>query len=780
MKRWIQSLVALCTAGLVAACGGGGGAGDTGPVVSSQDLAGALASNGKTDTMAGAAASAGLNGTLGASQSVTLLMPSDEAMAPFAEELAELSKPENREALALYVKAHIIEGKVLADALAQAGVPASKGQDAAAAPLAATGITSSTATGSTGDTVLAVKNLLGGEIEIRISGANITINGASFVTRDIVAGNGVLHVFNAPIFRPSVFGVVRELRQTATLEAAIRAAGLTDTLRGKGPFTLFAPTNDAFDKLLRELNFTASQLLANKPLLTQVLTYHVLGSQVLARQIENGATPATVQGQAITLGAGRDGFGQRTIGITDARGRQANVTFTNLRASNGVVHLIDRVILPTDKDIVDIAAGNADFSILVAAVQAAGLVDTLKGLGPFTVFAPTNAAFASLLSELNVTAEQLLANKPLLTKVLTYHVLASRSLAASLTDGLARSTVQGESITFRRQGDTLSIVDARGRVSKVAIANVQASNGVVHAIDKVILPNDLGTPPPAPSPKNIVETAIANPQFSTLVAAVQAAGLVDTLSGPGPFTVFAPTNAAFDALLAELGLTAPQLLANKPLLTQVLTYHVLASRSLAESLTDGLARTTVLGQPIQFERGAHGLRIVDARGRVSNVVAADVIASNGVVHAIDKVILPTDQNLVQLAQSVPDLSILVEAVVAANLQGALSGTGPFTVFAPTNAAFAALLHELHLTKAALLADKALLTKVLTYHVVPAQVLSSDIPFGQPVTSLQGQTFVIGQDLKITDQKGRKSQIVATDVAASNGVVHLIDKVILPK
>jgi uncharacterized surface protein with fasciclin (FAS1) repeats len=150
------------------------------------------------------------------------------------------------------------------------------------------------------------------------------------------------------------------------------------------------------------------------------------------------------------------------------------------------------------------------------------------------------------------------------------------------------------------------------------------------------------------------------------------------------------------------------------------------------------------------------------------------------VHAIDKVILPTASNLVQVAQSVPDLSILVEAVVAADLAGTLSGPGPFTVFAPTNAAFASLLGELGVTKAALLADKALLTKVLTYHVLPAQVLSSEIPFDTPVATVEGETLTISRSLKITDQRGRLSNIVATDVAATNGVAHLIDKVILPK
>ncbi len=138
------------------------------------------------------------------------------------------------------------------------------------------------------------------------------------------------------------------------------------------------------------------------------------------------------------------------------------------------------------------------------------------------------------------------------------------------------------------------------------------------------------------------------------------------------------------------------------------------------------------------------------------------------------------KNVVQLAQATPSLSILVEAVVAADLATTLSGAGPFTVFAPTDAAFAALLTELKITKEALLADKPLLTKVLTYHVVSGKVLKADIPFGKPIKSLQGQEFTIDTSAVITDASARKSQITATDILATNGVVHLIDKVILPK
>ena len=286
-------------------------------------------------------------------------------------------------------------------------------------------------------------------------------------------------------------------------------------------------------------------------------------------------------------------------------------------------------------------------------------------------------------------------------------------------------------------------------------------------------------PAPAPAVKNVVEVAQANPDFSILVEAVVAADLVSTLSGPGPFTVFAPTNAAFASLLTELGLSKAQLLADKPLLTAVLTYHVLPVRVFKAGVPLGSPITTVQGNIFKVEEAGTALVITDGRNRTSNIVTTDIKANNGIIHAVDKVLLPPDKNIVQTAQALPDFSILVEAVVAANLAGTLSGPGPFTVFAPTNAAFAALLAELGVTKAQLLADTALLTRVLTYHVVPSRVLKAQVPVGTPITTVEGETFSVSAALAITDKRGRISNITATDVLTSNGVIHVVDKVILP-
>jgi uncharacterized surface protein with fasciclin (FAS1) repeats len=294
-------------------------------------------------------------------------------------------------------------------------------------------------------------------------------------------------------------------------------------------------------------------------------------------------------------------------------------------------------------------------------------------------------------------------------------------------------------------------------------------------------------------PGSIVETAQVTPSLSTLVSALQFASdnndLVSLLASPGTLTVFAPTNAAFDALAVELtgmaGATGAVLLtaANKPLLRSVLQYHVLTSTVNAAAIPFGKPITSAGGSVFKIDAGSPPT-ITDGRNRLSRITATDIETSNGVVHLIDKVLLPADRNIVQTAQALAagnpgEFRILVEAVVAADLATELSGPGPFTVFAPTDAAFAALLAELGTTKAALLADKPLLTRVLTYHVVSGRVFEAEVPVGAPIRTVQTGTFSINAALDITDARSRTSKIVATDTLTSNGVIHVIDKVLLP-
>ena len=282
--------------------------------------------------------------------------------------------------------------------------------------------------------------------------------------------------------------------------------------------------------------------------------------------------------------------------------------------------------------------------------------------------------------------------------------------------------------------------------------------------------------------QSVVELAQGNSELSILVDALTRADLVTTLSGNGPFTVLAPTNAAFNDLLATLGANS---LDDVPVdvLKNILLNHVISGDVRSTALTNGYVTTLAEGpnnSPISL--------LVDLSSGVTfnnsaKVTTADVEASNGVVHIIDAVI--TVPTIVNHALNNPDFSILVSALTRGDLGvdyvGLLSGDGPFTVFAPTNDAFAALLTELGASSLNDI-DAATLNAVLQYHVVSgANVRSAQLTDGQQVTTFQGGTFTVnlGDGAKITDGQGRETNIIAVDVQGSNGVVHAIDRVILP-
>lgn len=288
-------------------------------------------------------------------------------------------------------------------------------------------------------------------------------------------------------------------------------------------------------------------------------------------------------------------------------------------------------IYAADQSIVEIAVGNPDFSILVAALQKAELVEALQGDGPFTVFAPTNAAFEALLGELNITADQLLEH-PQLKDVLLYHVVSGKVMSTDLTNQMKAPTLQGESITVDLSSG-VKINDA-----SVSTADVEATNGVIHIVDKVLVPSIFKL---ESTPKTVVDIALGNPDFSMLVSLLQKADLVGALQGEGPFTVFAPTNAAFDKLLKDLGITAQDLM-NQPDLSKVLLYHVVPGLVKSTDLSDGLEAKTLGGENVIVDL-KDGVKI-----NMSSVVIADVLAENGIVHVIDSVLVP--QGFVYQAQ----------------------------------------------------------------------------------------------------------------------------------
>lgn len=410
--------------------------------------------------------------------------------------------------------------------------------------------------------------------------------------------------------RPSRLNLVERLEKAGkftTLLTAVDAAGLTETLATGGPFTLFAPTDEAFAKVPADV---LNGLLADKDALTKVLLYHVLSGRSSALKLLEANTATTLEGNPVLIL--RDGH-EVTV-------NHQEVVRADIRVSNGIIHAIDGVLLPPGekieiKSLVDVLKLDGRFTTLLAAVQAAGLVDALAG-GQLTLFAPTDEAFAALPPG---TVEALLGDIPALTRILTYHVLGETKSARELVKSGAAATLEGGEVRVKIHGWNVFINE-----SQVINANVNAPNGFIHTIDKVLLP-----PPPTP---NLVGLLKLDGRFNTLVAALAATGLDEVVGAAEALTIFAPTDEAFAALPAG---AVEALLAKPDDLKKILLYHVVAGEQSADGLLHQRYVETLQGAKVVVY-GWWGRVFVNR----SAVIDANVMASNGVVHAINRVLMP--------------------------------------------------------------------------------------------------------------------------------------------
>jgi len=421
------------------------------------------------------------------------------------------------------------------------------------------------------------------------------------------------------------------------------------------------------------------------------------------------------------------------------------------------------------QSIVDIAEADGRFTTLVAAVQAAGLAETLSGEGEFTVFAPTDDAFASLPEG---TVESLLEDpQGALKDILLYHVAEGAVPAETVVTLDSADTVQGEPIAIAVMDGQVTLNDS----ANVIITDIPASNGIIHVIDAVILPPSIVEASVEPS---IVDIAMADGRFTTLVAALEAADLVDTLSGEGQFTVFAPVDDAFAALpegTVESLLDDPQ-----GALKDILLYHVAEGAIPAETVVTLDSADTVQGESIAITVMDDQVTLNDS----ANVIITDIVASNGIIHVIDAVILPpsivaaaVEPSIVDIAMEDGRFTTLVAALEAADLVDTLSGEGQFTVFAPVDDAFTALPEG---TVESLLEDpQGSLTDVLLYHVVEGKVMAEDVVGLTSAQTLLGQDLMVSVDSEGSVFLNGDVQIIITDIETSNGVIHVIDKVLIP-
>lgn len=403
----------------------------------------------------------------------------------------------------------------------------------------------------------------------------------------------------------------------------------------------------------------------------------------------------------------------------------------------------------------DVAASNGDFSLLVAALQKANLVETLKGTGPFTVFAPTNQAFtASGITNLDdFSAEEL-------REILLYHVIENQKIdAASIQAGPVEMAANLTAFVATTGGVALNGGNAQVGGADVTTADVLADNGIIHFVDRVLLPPDI------PDCANYGGLSSLVGAIATAADIPGGSSLLETLEGTGPFTVFAPTNEAFGAI------TVPS---DPAVVRDILLYHVL----------DKSVPSTVLPtktDTVLTNRWDNGITLlIDTSDGVKinggNVALADIKCTNGTVHVIDKVLLPP--NVVDMA-GLAGLNSLVGAVTsAADLPGgisvanALAADEPYTVFAPNDAAFAAI----NVTP-----SPEDLRDILLLHVVNAgtPVLSTGLPAtAEPL--LTGEVLTFNPSRPSVSSDGTDDAlIIITDVNVTNGVIHVVDKVLLP-
>jgi uncharacterized surface protein with fasciclin (FAS1) repeats len=578
-----------------------------------------------------------------------------------------------------------------------------------------------------------------------------------------------------------------------SLAAALEATDLVTTLQGTGPFTVFAPTNAAFDDLLSATGLDLNNLTTEQEdVVRNILLNHVIiGSTVSSTDLVSAGS-----GYNKTAATGPNGE-NLSIYFTTSNGVMLNgmstVTDPDNTATNGTLHIVDTVIdLPT---IATFATTNAALGNLVSALQLADTgtptvpyIETVSDptAGPFTVFAPTNDAFADLLLELDPTGSTALGDLDPATvdAVLLMHIVNANVQSSGLPSGSV-STLGGD-ITADNTNFTLT--DPNGRVSNIVISlvDIQGMNGVVHVIDKVILPEQ-------PESNTIIDVALDN-GLTSLAAALEATGLVSTLQGEGPFTVFAPTNEAFADLLNATGLDLNNLsTAEEDLVRNILLNHVIVGQTLnasdlisAGSGYDNTAAVGPNGENLSIYFTTSNGVVLNGQ---STVTGADNNADNGTIHIVDTVIdLPT---IATFATTNDALSNLVAALQLADtgtptvpyIETVSDATaGPFTVFAPTNDAFAALLLELDPTGNTALGDldPATVDAVLLMHIVNANVQSSGLPNGT-VGTLGGDITADNTAFTLTDPNGRISNIITSlvDIQTMNGVVHVIDTVILP-
>ncbi|XP_038673743.1 periostin, osteoblast specific factor b isoform X4 [Scyliorhinus canicula] len=531
-----------------------------------------------------------------------------------------------------------------------------------------------------------------------------------------------------------VYGTLGIVGARSTQNYAARS-NLRKEIEGVGSFTFFAPSDDAWMLLNADIR---DALLSNVNIeLLNALHYHMVNYRLLTKDMKDGmSVPSMYSDLKILINHYPNGI--VTVNC-------AKVLSANQIATNGIVHVIDRVITAVGNTIADVIEATDELSSLRAAATASGLLETLGKDGHYTVFAPTNEAFDSLSREV---LERILSDPVALKAMLNYHILNSVQCSEAIMSGSTYATLEGTQIEIGCDGDSLTVNGQR----MVNRKDIVTSNGVIHLIDKVLIPD---------AAMQVLE--LTNGKQTTFYDLVKETGVSAALTEENEYTLLAPMNDAFDADVMAY---------DQRLLKLILKNHILKLKVVLNELYNGQRLETL---------GGNFLRVFIYRTAVcienSCMLRGSKEGRNGVIHMIRKVIIPSEKSLLQILRDDPRFSIFLTLAESAGLTELLTEGGDWTLFVPTNDVFESLSpNELEeLTR-----DKNALRHILLYHLLKGVYVGGGIEYGVTniLKSFQGSRVMVklvNNTMLVNNVKSKES-----DLMANNGVIHVVNSLLFPK
>jgi uncharacterized surface protein with fasciclin (FAS1) repeats len=680
------------------------------------NLVDALIEDGRFEILISALNATGLNQTIRNAEALTIFAPTDEAFGKLPDgALVDLIN--DPDTLRSILLYHVIADRVSSDALSDGlVVPALSEQ-----PL---------------------------KFSVTTFG-EFFVNESEIIDFDLETKNGIFHAIDAVLIPetnslPSLPDLIGSKDNLSFLTTALSVSGLIEELQKDGPFTVFAPDNGAFFSL----GLGGIALLNNPEQARNLLLRHVVSGRLTADQLEEGLL-TTLSGEQIAIQF--DSNGNPTIG-------EAGVSVADLEASNGIVHIVDSILEEAEENIpenvIEFLEGEGNFTLLLTALREAELVNTLGGLEG-TLFAPTDEAFNELPDRV---LSELLGDPEQLAFVLKYHVVEGQVFSSQLSDGLTVASLAGPELVFAIDEDMSFFVNE----SEIVAVDAVAGPAVIHTINQVLVPEIQNKP-------TILELANSTEDLTLLATAVRIAELSELLESEGPYTVFAPVNTAF----TRLGPDLPRLLLNPEELAQILAFHVVEGAITSDQLAAGFVET-LGGDLIEIKQFENGSFTVGG----AELLATDVEASNGVVHTVDSVLETSEEgdgelNLVEWLEAEERFSILLQAVGVAELGEVLANADNITLFAPTDAAFGRL-PEGQLDE--LIQNPDRLASILQYHILGQKLEASELNTGL-LTTLNGVPVLVnsfGAGVRVNT-----SRVIEADNEVKQGIIHVIDNVLVP-